>query len=92
MTDKLSQFGHSFQIKSIVCLMTKPQFIEQTIDILNEESYDSDGLKWIVKHCKEYFTEYKKPITLDVFKVKLNDVDNDILKTTILENLKEVQN
>ena len=48
MTDKLSQFGHSFQIKSIVCLMTKPQFIEQTIDILNEESYDSDGLKWIV--------------------------------------------
>ena len=90
MTDKLSQFGHSFQIKSIVCLMTKPQFIEQTIDILNEESYDSDGLKWIVKHCKEYFIEYKKPITLDVFKVKLSDVDNDILKTTILENLKEV--
>ena len=25
-----------------------------------------------------------------MFKVKLNDVDNDILKTTILENLKEV--
>ena len=53
MTDKLSQFGHSFQIKSIVCLMTKPQFIEQTIDILDEEFYDSDGLKWLVKQCKE---------------------------------------
>ena len=39
MSDKLSQFGHSFQIKSIVCLMTKPQFIEQTIDILNEDAY-----------------------------------------------------
>ena len=90
MTDKLSQFGHSFQIKSIVCLMTQTNFIEQTLDILEEDSYDSDGLKWIVKECKAYFIEYKKCITLDVFKVKLNDVDNDILKTTILENLKEI--
>ena len=27
---------------------------------------------------------------LDVFKVKVNEVDNDVLKTSIIENLKEV--
>ena len=90
MTDRLQEFGHNFQIKSIVCLMTKPNFIEQIIDILDESHYESDSLKWIVKECKSYFNEYKKPITLDVFKVKVNEVNNDVMKTTIVETLKEV--
>ena len=90
MTNRLIEFGHNFQIKSIVCLMTKPNFIEQVIDILDESQYDNDSLKWIVKECKKYFNEYKKPITLDVFKVNVNEVSNDILKTTIVETLKEV--
>ena len=90
MTDRLQEFGHNFQIKSIVCLMTKPNFIEQIIDILDESHYDSDSLKWIVKECKKYFNDYKKPITFDVFKVKVNEVENDVLKTTIVETLKEV--
>tara|TARA_Y100000361_G_scaffold152677_1_gene172695 strand:+ start:908 stop:2263 length:1356 start_codon:yes stop_codon:yes gene_type:complete len=90
VTDRLQEFGHNFQIKSIVCLMNKPNFIEQVIDILDESHYDNDSFKWIVKECKKYFNEYKKPITLDVFKVKVNEVNNDVLKTTIVESLKEV--
>ena len=90
MTDRLQEFGHNFQIKSVVCLMTKPNFIEQILDILDESHYDSDALKWIVKKSKEYFNEYKKPITLDVFKVQVNEVENSVLKTTIVETLKEV--
>ena len=58
MTDRLQEFGHNFQIKSVVCLMTKPNFIEQIIDILDESHYDNDSLKWIVKESKEYFTKY----------------------------------
>ena len=90
MADRFQDFGHNFQIKSVVCLMTKPNFIEQIIDILDESHYDSDSLKWIVKQSKKYFNEYKKPITLDVFKVQVNEVQNDVLKTTIVETLKEV--
>ena len=29
------------------------------LDILDEKAYDNEGMKWIVKHCKEYFVEYK---------------------------------
>ena len=90
MTDRLQEFGHNFQIKSVVCLMTKPNFIEQVIDILDESHYDSDNLKWIVKESKKYFVKYKKPITLDVFKVKVNEIENDVMKTTVVETLKEV--
>ena len=90
MGDRLQEFGYNFQIKSIVCLMKESNFIEQIVDILDESHYDNDALKWIVKNCKEYFLKYKKPITLDAFKVHVSDIDNDILKTTVMENLKEV--
>ena len=50
--DKLAEFGHMFQIKSIACLMTRPTFMEQIFDILDEKHYDGDSLKWIVKQCK----------------------------------------
>ena len=70
--------------------MTDVGFMGQIYDILDEKHYDNDALKWIIKECKLYYNEYKKPITLDVFKVKTNDVQNDVLKTTIVEKLKEV--
>jgi len=90
MTDKLIDFGHTFQIKSIACLMKNQTFLEQIHDILDEKHYDSDSLKWIVKECKKYYDEYRKCITLDVFKVKTSEVENDILKVAIVENLKDV--
>ena len=88
--DKLQEFGHTFQVKSIASLMTNQTFLEQIHDILDEKHYDSDSLKWIVKECKKYFDEYRKCITLDVFKVTVSEVENDILKVSIVENLKEV--
>ena len=90
MTNKLSDFGHTFQIKSVSCLMTDSNFIGQIYDILDEKHYDNDALKWVVKECKLYYNEYKKPITLDVFKVKVSEIHNDILKTTVIETLKDV--
>ena len=90
MTDKLTEFGHTFQVKSIASLMKEQTFLEQIHDILDEKHYDSDSLKWIVKECKKYYDEYKKCITLDVFKVKTQEVGNDVLKLAIVENLKEV--
>ena len=90
MTDKLQDFGHTFQIKSIASLMKNQTFLEQIHDILDEKHYDSDSLKWVVKECKKYYDEYRKCITLDVFKVKTSEVENDVQKVAIVENLKEV--
>ena len=90
MTDKLAEFGHTFQVKSIASLMTNQTFLEQIHDILDESHYDSDALKWIIKECKKYFDEYRKCITLDVFKVNVNEIQNDILKTSVVETLKDI--
>jgi archaellum biogenesis ATPase FlaH len=70
--------------------MSDGNFLAQIYDILDESHYDNDTLKWIIKECKSYYDEYKKPITFDVFKVKTGEVKNDVLKTSIVENLKEV--
>ena len=88
--DKLTDFGHTFQIKSISALMKNQTFLEQIHDILDEKHFDSDSLKWIVKECKKYYDEYRKCITLDVFKVKTQEVENDVLKVAVIENLKEI--
>ena len=64
MTDKLIDFGHTFQIKSIACLMKNQTFLEQIHDILDEKHYDSDSLKWIVKECKKYYDEYRMCLKL----------------------------
>ena len=88
--DKLTDFGHTFQIKSISALMKNQTFLEQIHDILDEKHFDSDSLKWVVKECKKYYDEYRKCITLDVFKVKTQEVENDVLNVAIIENLKEV--
>ena len=61
MTNNLSDFGHTFQVKSVSCLMSDSGFIAQIYDILDEKHYDSDSLKWIIKECKLYYDEYKAP-------------------------------
>ena len=70
--------------------MKNQTFLEQIHDILDEKHFDSDSLKWVVKECKKYYDEYRKCITLDVFKVKTQEVENDVLKLSIIENLKDV--
>ena len=70
--------------------MTKSNFLDQIYDILDENYYDNDSMKWLVGKCKSYYKKYKKQITFDVYKVEINEVQIDILKTAILETLKEI--
>ena len=46
--------------------------------------------KWLVKEIKEHYSKYKKVMTMDVFKVQVGEVDNDLLKQNILDTLREV--
>ena len=56
MANNLTEYGHTFQIKSIVCLMTKPNFIEQVIDILDENLYDNMNLDHLVYSLQLYIS------------------------------------
>jgi len=89
MADKLSNFGHSFQVKVISALLTDKAFTQQVSDILLPEFFESEANQWIVETIIKYFYEYKTSPTLDVFKIKVQDVSGDVLKSSIIEMLKD---
>jgi len=52
--------------------------------------FDSDSNKWLVKTIRDYYYKYKKQPTLEVIKYKIDEIDNDILKSGVIEKLREV--
>ena len=90
--NKLTQYGHPFQTKALAALVTDRDFLQQSADIVSPEYFDSDANKWLVKNIISYFYEFKTSPTLEVIKVKINDVEDDILKTSIIDKLKDAWN
>ena len=90
MTDKLSEYGFGFQVKVIAALFTDRIFLQQIADIIQSDYFESDANSWLLEVILEHFKEYKTPPSKDVLKVKITEIENDILKTAILEQLKEV--
>jgi archaellum biogenesis ATPase FlaH len=90
MSETLTQFGTSFQSKIIASLLSDIKFIQTISDILDSSMFDSDSNKWLVKTIQEYYYKYKKQPTLEVIKYKIDEVDNDVLKSGIVEKIRDV--
>ena len=89
-TKKISQYGFNFQVKFIVCLITDKLFLEQIYDILDEKYLGNDAFKWLIKEIKKHYSKYKKVMTMDVFKVQVGEIDNELLKQNVLDTLREI--
>jgi replicative DNA helicase len=89
MSEKLSNFGYNFQVKVVASLLTDRPFLQQVTDILLPEFFESEANQWIIETIIKYFQEYTTAPTLDVFKIKLQDIDNEVLKTSVVETLKD---
>ena len=90
MTDKLSDYGWGFQVKVLAAMFTDRLFLQQISDIIRAEYFESDANSWLLDIILTHFREYKTPPSKDVLKVKITEIENDILKATILEQLKDV--
>ena len=88
--DTLSKYGQSFQSKVVSALVTDNKFLDVISEITNPKFFENDANKWIISEIIEYHNEYRKPPTLDVFKSELSKIDNDILKKTVVEQLRHV--
>jgi hypothetical protein len=88
MTDRLSSYGYSFQIKVITALLTDKSFLQQISDIILPSYFESDANNWIVDNILQYHLEYKSSPTLEVMKVKLETIEHEVLKPQIVEHLK----
>ena len=88
--DTLSKYGQSFQSKVVSALLTDNKFIDTIGEITTPKFFENDANKWIVSEILNYHKEYRKPPTLDVFKSQLSKVDNEILKKTVVDQLKHI--
>jgi len=90
MSETLTQFGTSFQSKIIASLMRDMKFMQTINDILSPEMFDSDSNKWLVNSISEYYEEYKKQPTLEVIKYQVDKIENEVLKSGVVDKLREV--
>ena len=90
MSDKLSIYGTAFQIKVLSSLLTDLKFLQTTSDILNGDIFDSDSNKWLINETIDYFLEHKTIPTLDVLKIKINEIEDKVLQVAIIDTLREV--
>jgi len=91
--DKLgNKFGTSFQIKIISALLSDRIFLQTVYDILKPEMFDSEANEWLVTKTLSHFDVYSTLPTLDVFKNEVDRVERDVLKQSIVDNLKQVWN
>lgn len=88
--DNLKKYGNEFQAKCIASLVTDRFFVERILDILTPDYFESDANKWIVQKSMDYFLKYKSCPTLQVFGIESEKIKSDVLKVSIVEQLRHV--
>ena len=84
----LNQYGPHFQIKVISALLTHKEYLTNIHDIITEEYWDNQAHQWIIKNIITYYDKYHTTPSMDVLKVELQKITNDVLKISIKEQLK----
>ena len=84
----LNQYGTEFQIKAISSLLTHKEFLTNIHDIISEEYFEKGAHKWVIKEIVKYYDKYHTTPSLEVLKVELQKIDNDVLKISIRDQLK----
>tara|TARA_A100001391_G_scaffold203808_3_gene197171 strand:- start:248 stop:1612 length:1365 start_codon:yes stop_codon:yes gene_type:complete len=88
--EPLTKYGSSFQTKVVTSLLTNTPFLQTIYDLIQPEQFDTEAKQWIVREIKAFFYEYKNQPTLDSLKVKINEIKSELLRTTIVDELREV--
>jgi len=84
----LSQYGTAFQIKVLSSLLTHKEFLVNIYDILSDEYFDNQAHKWVIKEILKSYEKYHTVPSMDVLKVELQKIDNEVLQVSIKEQLR----
>lgn len=88
--DNLHKYGLEFQVKIIASILTDKSFLERVVDIIEIDAFENEAHRWIVKEIIQYHAEYKDLPTMQVFKVRVDTIENSDFKSTVVDHLKSV--
>jgi replicative DNA helicase len=84
----LSQYGPNFQTKVLSSLLTHKEFLVNIHDILSDEYFDNQAQKWVIKEILKNYEKYHTTPSMDLLKVELKKIDNEVLQVSIKEQLR----
>jgi len=87
--NQLNQYGVGFQVKVLSSLLRHKEFLQNIHDILEEEYFDNPAHKWIIEEILKYHYKYHTTPSLDALQVEVKKIDNEVLKVSVIEQLKE---
>ena len=85
----LNLYGPHFQIKAISSLLTHKEFLISIHDVLSDEYFDNQAHKWIIKEILRYYDRYHTTPSMDILKVEVKKIDNEVLQLSVKEQLRE---
>lgn len=86
--DTLSAYGETFQNKVVSALTHNIQLIDGLYEVIDPMFFDMEANRWVVTKLKEYYKEYKKLPTLDVFKVEVSKLESPTFSKLIVDQLR----
>ena len=86
----LSQYGPHFQIKVIHSLLKNKKFLRNIRDVILPSYFENQAHQWLVKSCLQHFDKFHAIPTLDSLKIEVKKLDNSVLQTAIIDQLKEI--
>lgn len=85
----LHEYGHTFQIKVLSSLLRHKEFLQNIHDVLNPDEFDNPAHKWIVENILKYYDKYHVNPKAEFLSIELKKIDNEVLKVSVAEQLKE---
>lgn len=85
----MEEYGVPFQMKVISSLLTHKEFLQNINDVLSDEHFSNPSHKWIINEILKYFQKFHTTISLEMLKVEMKKIDNDVLKVSVKEQLRE---
>jgi len=84
----LHQFGKGFQLKVLGSLLTDKGFLLNVRDVLSDTYFDADSHIWIINQICDYYDKYHTTVTMDVLKIELQKLENEVLQVALKEELR----
>lgn len=88
--DNLHKYGLEFQVKIIASILTDKTFLERVVDIIEVDAFESEAHRWLIKEIIQYHTEYKDLPTMQVFKLRVDTIENPEFKESVVDQLRHV--
>jgi len=88
--DTLVKYGQSYQSKVVASLLSDNKFLEQVYEITKPAFFESEANRWIIDEVLDYYSEFRTAPTMEVFKIKVGNIEDKVLKQTVIDQLKNV--